>query len=313
MSDLQQPMLEAANWLIEHERPLSDKRQQTFERWLQDTENRQAWQKIQALQNQLACLKQPGLQQAAAEGLRQADKVSRRQVLMALAGLAGVGWFSYQMAPVAKRQWRVAKADYAAEIGSERFDLTDHSQLWLNSHSRVENHYDANIRRLGLLRGEVYIATHPDPRPFELLTRLDGQQVKLQPLGTEFSVRMEPDGLLLRVHAGRVQLIYASANRIVESGQQCRIQDRRLLQNTPLAVGQDLWREGLYQADAASLMQLKKELSRHHSQVLLLSSRVEKMSITGMLPVHDLDACLQTIQDTLPVRIRRLPGIVVIS
>lgn len=310
---MQQALLEAANWLIEHEQPLSDKQQQAFAHWLQNAENRLAWQKIQALQRQLAPLNQSGIKQAAAQGLQQASLASRRQVLMTLAGLAGIGWLSYHMAPMAKRQWQLAQADFAAELGPVRFELADRSKLWLNSHSRVVNQYATDIRRLALLRGEVYIATHPDPRPFELLAQVDSREAIVRPLGTEFSVRMASDGLLLRVHSGHVQLSYASADRIVEAGQQCRLQDQQLLPNKPLAAGQDLWREGLYQANAVSLTQLKDELSRHHSQLFLLSSRAGQMTITGVLPIHNLDACLRAIQDTLSVSIRRLPGIVIVN
>lgn len=95
-------------------------------------------------------------------------------------------------------------AELATDIGQRRsFVLPDGTRVQLNTNSVMQMNYSADRRNLTLIGGEAWIRVAGDShRPFSIQVG----SVLIKDVGTEFTVRVEPDEIIVFVIQGRVQL-----------------------------------------------------------------------------------------------------------
>lgn len=208
-------------------------------------------------------------------------------------------------------------ADQRTAVGERRtLQLADGSRLELGPQTRVDIELDGPQRRLHLYRGELYVQVARDPqRPFEIAAG-DGN---LRALGTAFAVRRQDDAVHLVVteHAvrARVQAGGATQTAEVQAGQGLDYDADGL--SRPYAVDPDAetaWRHDRLVFSNRSLGEVLDALKPYHRGLFWIRDEaLRQLPVTGVVGTDDLQAQLQLLQHSLPVRIRRLPWLTIIE
>lgn len=204
-------------------------------------------------------------------------------------------------------------ADYYTGAGeSNKFVLSDGSTVELNTDSAISVEYSNNRRQLVLHQGEAYFSVAADAaRPFEVVTG----EVEIRALGTAFDVSREGDDMQVTVfeHAVRVSV---GEQRIAKlsSGNSVSFKGHQLSHIIPENLATiDSWRQHRLIFEDRQLGEVIKSLNRYrHLPIFILGNNVKNLSVTGVFDTQDTDTALQTIQETLAVNIRRLPGGIVL-
>ncbi|EIY2608480.1 FecR domain-containing protein, partial [Pseudomonas aeruginosa] len=158
---------EAAEWLVRlQDSGCTDDTRQACAQWRQRSpQHAHAWERAERL---LQCLGRlpPAL---ALPTLGREHGLDRRRAIKHLAlvlGGASLGLATWQAEPL--RDWL---ADQRTGVGEQRrLTLPDGSLLTLNTDSAVDLAYDASQRLVRLLRGEIFVDSRADPRPFRVAT-----------------------------------------------------------------------------------------------------------------------------------------------
>lgn len=289
----------AARWYVELRCDESDEAtRQAHRRWLDaDPGHRLAWERLACLQERferVAPLAHATLNNARIKR-RQALKLL--SLLLAAGGTAAVAWRMPAVLP--------QLADQRTGTGERRnLRLEDGSQLQLNTRTSVDICYSSTLREVQLLRGEILVETTSDTqgRPFIVRT----PEGSILALGTRFVVRSEADRTRVCVlqHAVEVRTAAMLPPVRVEAGQQLQFRQNELgtLQPAPWQV--DAWTRGMLVVDNWRLDALVNELQRYRPGYLGCAPEVTHLRISGVFQLADINALLENLTSTLPVRIR---------
>lgn len=276
--------------------------------WLDaDETHRQAWQRVERIQQQFG--KVPAA--LALATLQAPPSAERRRVLKHMAillSVSGVGYYSYREQP-----WRAVLADVKTGVGEHSLImLTDGTRLHLNTDSAVNILYTDHARVIELLHGEIMIETAHEQlaiyRPFRVMTK----HGKVTALGTRFGVRdwtqAGRDLIKVNVFEGAVEVLPSQSAGLpvqVMAGESLVFSQSETAAKTRLKSTDMAWVNGLLVVYAIPLQDFVQELSRYHTGVLRCDPAVAALQISGAFPTQDIEAILQTITQTLPVRVRR--------
>lgn len=278
--------------------------------WLdQCSEHREAWQYVETISRRFDPVQSVPDRQAAVAVFQEvrARRVTRRQALGSLAGLAGGGllaWLGWQYTPLPGMvmAW---SADYRTSIGEIRdFTLADNTRMWLNTASAVNVSFQPDVRQLRLIAGEVLIRTAGGPnRSFVVDTHMG----RLRALGTRFTVRQEENATFLAVYEGAVEVRTAGtdAGRVVEAGHQVHFTRDTISVSAPADRTREEWANGILLAEDISLADLVRELARYRFGHLSVAPEVAELRVLGGYPLHDHDKVLAMLEEVLPVRVHR--------
>lgn len=288
---------EAAAWYMRLQDGESDANQRArFEHWLkQHPDHERAWQLAQRVS-----LQWQGIPNGVAlPTLERADRISRRSGLKALIVLMTVG-------PSALLTWRYSSlsADERTAIGEQRqVNLPDGTQLSLNTHSAVDITFDATERLIRLRAGEILVTTGQDSLNRPLLVQTDQGQVR--PIGTRFSVRLEPGDSLVTVYEGAVEITpqQGRASTRLNAGSQARFDGLSARAPTPLMPGSDEWAMGVLRVDRMSLAAFAQELNRYRPGWIRCDPHVAHLLISGAFQLRDTDLVLKALTRALPVEV----------
>lgn len=226
--------------------------------------------------------------------------LDRRRAIKHLAlvlGGASLGLATWQAEPL--RDWL---ADQRTGVGEQRrLTLPDGSLLTLNTDSAVDLAFDASQRLVRLLRGEIFVDSRADPRPFRVATA----EARLHAGAARFNVRQEMAATRVAVLAGRVELSpLHGRGRWLESGESVRLgadgEARRLaFDGLP-----DAWTRGMLMADRMPLAEVLAELARYRRGVLRCDPQLARLAVSGAYPLLDLRRTLGMLQATYPLKVR---------
>ena len=291
-------LAEAVDWYVRlHDSAANQATRADWQRWLAaDPRHAQAWTRIEQLQQRLGTV--PA--QIASGALEQARQQRRTALKMfaVLLGAGAIGWQGYRASP-----W---SADYATRIGERRqMTLADGTRLELNTDSRVDIRFDAGQRLIHLRQGEILIQTAKDARPLSVQTN----EGRILALGTRFSVRQ--DSGLSRVtvseHAVEVRPQLAPEQMMrVDAGQSLTFAASQLGPLKPMATDADAWTRGMLVTVDWRLADVVKELARYRHGYLGCAEQISELRLSGAFNLDDSEAALASLQDALPVRVRRL-------
>lgn len=283
---------------------------QGFERWLAaDAAHARAWQRVQGVSQQLravpATIARPALRAASPPPMH----TGRRNLLRGLAVLVGGGASAYAVRQTP--QWQAATADYSTARG-QRQDVTlpDGTRLTLNTSTAVDLRFTGTERRVVLRRGEVLIATAPDTAPVHRPFVVETRQGDIRALGTRFTVRhlddASPAEVLVQVFEGAVEITPREGGGPVRinAGQQSRFSSSGAQPANAADPMAEAWSRGLLVAERQRLADLLAELGRYRSGVLRCDPAVADLPVSGVFPLHDTDAILQSLVQALPIRVR---------
>lgn len=290
-------LTQAVDWYVRlHDRHASDAQRVAWQAWLaEDPRHAEAWARLEGLCQRFDQAPR-GLAAMALENARH----SRRSVMKTLGVLLGiglVGWQAYQVSP-----W---SADLATRIGERRRTvLADGSRIDLNTDTRVAIRFDAGQRLIHLLHGEILVETAKDPRPLSVQTA-EGHVLAL---GTRFSVRQVEGMTRVAVEQQAVEIRPALAGGAVRvaAGQVCDFSARSVGERRALEASASAWTQGMLVAVDWRLDDLLAELSRHRHGYLGCAPEVAAMRLSGAFDLNNGEAALASLQDALPIRVRRV-------
>lgn len=215
------PRAEAARWLAREELGLlKGDEAAAFERWRAQAENQQEQSELQATLDRVqTAVTSPGIMRMREEALAARPRgplllgnVPARVAACVLLGIVVTLLFvreSDRSAAVSQAQRAPTPTLPASEVYETRkgevrsFKLADGSMLTLNTASRVEVGLTAKRRDLRLLSGEALFAVaHDTERPFVVAAG----PVKVTALGTQFGVRLQPEGAKVVLLEGHVRV-----------------------------------------------------------------------------------------------------------
>lgn len=290
-------LAEAVDWYVRlHDSHVSDATRASWQAWLvADIRHAQAWARLEQLQQRMA--QAPGGAAMTLETARQ-DRRSAIKALALLLGVGVVGWQGYRVSP-----W---STDYFTRVGQRRqLTLADGSRLDLNTDTHVDIRFDAGERLIHLRHGEILVETAHDRRPLSVLTA----EGRILALGTRFSVRQEAGVSCVTVAAHAVEVRPERAPQQVmrvDAGQSLNFAADRLGPLLPMAADAQAWTRGMLVTVDWRLADVIAELSRHRPGHLGCAEQIADLRLSGAFNLDDSDAALANLEDSLPVRVRRL-------
>lgn len=263
-----------------------------------------AWQRIQALSNELnSSFKALPGSGATFEALeKSAQRLGRRQALKLLSGIAVLGsaaWFSRDLAP-----WQQWQADFATNVGQRSsYRLQDGTDLQLNTDTAVDQDFNAQHRLISLTRGEILVACGADshsvaPRPLLVQSR----HALLEGIGARFVVRQDQDSTRVSVTKGSL-IIRSPANKPVDvtAGQSYSVSGQRATLLPPLDLEADAWADGLIVTKGMRLGDFLAEVGRYRRGHLGCADDIADLRLSGVFRLDDTDRLLEVLPQTLPV------------
>ncbi|MCT8163086.1 MULTISPECIES: FecR domain-containing protein [unclassified Pseudomonas] len=291
----------AASWYVELRCAPSDPALLgAHSRWLAaDPSHAAAWSRVGMLQSKLERIT-PGIGERTLNSAFARRRASLKVlgVLMLVGGSGVLGWRQPTL--------RALRADEQTAIG-ERRDLTlaDGSQLQLNTGSAVNIRFDARLRSIELVRGEIAISTSPDPLARPLLVHTAEGSVRA--LGTRFVVRREGEGSQVSVQEHAVEVRPASLTgqvTRVEAGQCVSFDAQHCQAVQPASGDEDAWTQGMLVVHDWRLEAFLRELGRYRRGHLGCSADIAALRISGAFQLADSDLVLRNLCTTLSLQAR---------
>lgn len=210
--------------------------------------------------------------------------------------------------------WLSWYADVATAPGEVRsITLDDGSILTLNGATALDWTLGDGHRAVRLYRGEVDLQVAKDAsRPFIV----EAGPARIRVTGTRFDVDYDGRDVVLAVTEGQVQASDAASQPLaVGANQQVHWHADRIQQVQPLDARQQLaWQRGKLVFRAQPLSEVFAALQRSQGQrVIFLDDSVRELKVTGVFAHDDPQAVLRAIESNLPVRLVRLPGLLLVS
>ncbi|ARP98486.1 FecR family protein [Pseudorhodoplanes sinuspersici] len=237
-------------------------------------------------------------------------KLTRRAMLGGSAIVAGAALFQSGM--IGPRLF----ADYTTGIGERRsVPLPDGSTVLLNASSALSVNFSEQERRLKLLEGQAtFTVAHDAARPFSV----SAASGETRAIGTVFDVDVRRAEVVVTVLEGVV-----ATSTDLARGSPVRVSANQRIQYTsrsaPSAVqtidadAETAWRRGKLIVNRKPLAEVITDIERYRrGQVVIVGQTLRSLEVTGVFDLSDPESVLQTIAETLPVRVVRLPLVTVI-
>ncbi|SDN53717.1 FecR family protein [Pseudomonas jinjuensis] len=251
-------------------------------------------------------------QTRSAEQFVAASRRNRRRLLLGGALAACVAVLAVAVA--LPRPLAGLYADYSTRVGERRsIELADGSQVWLNSGSALSVEFSSSERRLRLHAGEALFEVAKDPqRPF--IVRAGDTEVMA--VGTRFDVDARGPRTRVDVSEGVVQVSDARHPTVrLSAGERLDVAERE----TPAAVqaldldSASAWQRGKLIFNQRPLGDVLDELERYLPQrILLTDAALRRHKVSGVFDLDDPGALLKTLERLQPVRVTRLPGVILV-
>ncbi|MCB5183990.1 FecR family protein [Methylobacillus gramineus] len=290
----------AAEWLtLSMDQGLSSQDAERLRQWRHaDPEHERAWQHIEHMSTNLHRLNG----NAAYQTLSKLHSTSRRSTLKSLAWLGLLT--SGGMLSSKTESWQLHMADYSTGTGElKELQLEDGTRIVLNTRSAIDVHLTSTQRTVTLRSGEVMVTTghlHGDIRPFKLAT-IHGN---IQPLGTQFTVRLNNHNTQVTVLEGAVNIApKQGAGTIIQADQHTWFSANQVHAVTKAPAQTAAWSKGQLFATNMRLGDLAQELERYRPGFILCDEQVADLKISGVFALNDTSQALEAITNSLPVNI----------
>lgn len=204
---------------------------------------------------------------------------------------------------------------YETAKGAQRqVALADGSTVKLNTDTRLAVEFSRHERVIRLERGEAWFTvSHDERRPF--IVQVANSTIR--DIGTQFIVNKSPDGVLVSVWEGIVQVDVSehradtpmSRPAVLYAGQQLsygtdgRMSDIHVFDRD--RVGS--WKEGKLVFRSQPLKQVLAEISRYRPEdIRLLDQTLNEFPVSGVFNIQELDHAIDTLQLALPIHAERV-------
>ncbi|MBA17327.1 MAG: iron dicitrate transport regulator FecR [Sphingomonas sp.] len=200
--------------------------------------------------------------------------------------------------------------EVATAVGARKqVDLTDGSQITLNTDSLMRAAVATGERRVWLDRGEAFFdVAHDASRPFTVFAG----DSKVTVLGTKFSIRRDGDTTIVTVAQGRVRVEDLSANddqraTVITAGDMIATRGTSMLvakQSRQWVEDSLSWRQGVLTFDQVTLEDAAREFNRYNRrQIRIRDPKAAAIRIGGSFDAHDIDAFARLLRTAFGLRI----------
>lgn len=204
-------------------------------------------------------------------------------------------------------------ADAATAPGELRsVTLEDGTRVAMNGASALDWRFSPDKRVVHLLGGEAHFSVaHDVSRPFIV----EAGRAVIRVTGTAFDVRRQGDDVLLTVTEGRVEASDAGLPPVaIIRGEAIRWDAGRAMQ-PGRAVGDDAlaWQRGRIVFRSRPLAEVAAGLSRYRrGRILVIGEKARALTVTGAFPAAEPEKVIDSIGQTLPVRVTRITPLLTI-
>nr|WP_274706127.1 MULTISPECIES: FecR domain-containing protein [unclassified Pseudomonas] len=308
-------------WLsLLHDRP-STGDQLTFSQWLRaDPAHAQAYAQAQvlwelsegpaqtladeealALQGYLEAMDRPRRSPV----LRWSGVFAMAACLLLMVSL-GTGW-------QAQRWLDDLGADFVSAPGEIRtVTLADQSQVTLDADSAIAVDFSHGERHVQLRRGAGFFSVSHTGAPFVVAAENGEARV----LGTQFEVRLQPQGAQVTVLSGRVGVTASrdGEQQILTAGQQVAYGEGAAEKLHAVdSEAQLAWRQGWLTYYKSTLAEVVEDLRRYYpGRIVLLNDELAARKVSGSFPSKDPQAVLNSLQGVLGFEQHRVLGHLII-
>lgn len=205
-------------------------------------------------------------------------------------------------------------ADYVTAPGQVRtVRLADQSQVTLDADSAIAVNFSGGERHVELRRGVAFFRVTHTGEPF--VVEAHGGEARV--LGTEFEVRLQPEGAQVTVLSGRVGVkADKNATQQIVAADQHIAYDAGVVSDAVHRVDSQsrlAWRTGWLTYANTPLAEVVADLKRYDSgNIVLLDSQLGSRRISGSFPSHDPQAVLNSLQGVLGFEQHRVLGLIVL-
>lgn len=291
--------------MIEDRYEMAEAEREAFHVWLRaDAAHASAYEDMQSLWGELGDIELAPVEQRKRRG-------PRRAMLAGVAGLCLMGLAALVAEKSGlKDRWQ---ADFYTEIGETRLlSLEDGSRISLNTDTAISVHYSQKERRITLLRGEAYfdVAKNPE-RPFIV----EDGALTAKALGTHYSVRTGNGALPqeVQVEEGRVEVTTGAEIAVLTPGEAVTLGgDGRLMRARKDVAKSMAWREGKLVFSGQPLREVLDILSQYRrGRIVILDEAAARQHVSGIFDLKDTDQALTILEESLPVSVSRVSGMLV--
>ena len=242
---------------------------------------------------------------AGAEPATRPSGLTRRRAVLASVGsmvLAGA-YFSFRQSAYA--------GVYQTAVGEQKhIALTDGTQIFLDTDTRIQATYDSETRLIALERGRCdFHVMENDKRPFVV----DAAAQRIVARRTSFDVQRDGDDVSVVLLQGSASIsdqnAFAQDPCVLKSGERLVARNSRARVDRPNLVRLVAWQTGQAVFENDSLAEAIREMNRY-SEVKLGATDpvVAEMRISGVYRVGDNVAFARSVAALLPVSIEFAAG-----
>lgn len=204
-------------------------------------------------------------------------------------------------------------ADQVAAKGERReVLLADGSQVLLDADSALYVDFTPEARRIHLLRGGAFFDVVPAKTPFIVDTYAGSVRV----LGTQFDVRLQEGSGVVTLARGSVAVSSKGQPQptMIKPGQQVVFSQQGVAAPASVNVQDAMaWHDGRYIFYRARLGEVMRELERYRpGRVVIPDSALADQRVTGSFSLADTDKALDSLQDSIGFRMRKVTNYLVI-
>jgi len=201
--------------------------------------------------------------------------------------------------------WYGSNAHYSvARGGHETINLSDGSNLEMNTDSEVNVRINRWQRSVEVVKGEVFFSVaHNAERPF-IVTAGAGRSIDI---GTEFEVYRQPRQVVVAVQEGSVRVEAKQSRELIASQTVAYDQNGEFIPLPPKfsITNTTAWRRGKLIFDNRRLDDVLAEIGRYHSvQLKLADPKLADNKVSGTFSIKRLESNLATIANSLNLTVR---------
>ena len=191
-------------------------------------------------------------------------------------------------------------ADYVSAPGQlKTVILADESQVTLDADSAIAVHFANGERHVQLRRGAAFFQVTHTGEPFVV----DGGRGETRVLGTQFEVRLQPEGAQVTVLSGRVGVKAAadSPQQVLTAGQRVSYDQTHTTAPKPVdSESQLAWRQGWLNYYRTPLADVINDLSRYYpGRIVVLNDQLATRTVSGSFPSKDPEAVLAALKSVV--------------
>lgn len=313
----------AADWITRSDAGLTAQEQQVFQDWLaRDPRHAEAFDRLFQTWSVFDRVQDRGAISAVLEGLarRSQERRSRRLRTAAAAAVVLLAGLVYTQWPADPAITAPALAAAAQPDPVRR--LPDGSVVELNVGAEISVHYEANARRVTLVKGEAFFRVAKDPaRPFYV----EAHGVVVRAVGTAFSVQMQQSAVEIFVKEGAVDVGRTVPPAATPDPAAVRVNAGKrfiaLIKLThpqrpaaspmpaPQAVTEEemdrrlAWRDTRLEFNGTTLAEAAERLNRQNfTRILIEDEAVGRQRVTGYFRSDNPDGFVRMVEDTFGLK-----------